>query len=217
MAKTKDIKLPKYLKLVKGIMWMDIEGDSASGIRLYRTTERFVGRGNNLENKEKLSVSKDAHSNLSSRDGEYGWVDTGEDKSYFCTTDVPPEKLQRILTAYQSGILAAHNPRKPEPEEVTDRKQKREFEINRDGDVVFVGKNEEMYKKLNTLSFAKLQKFIEDCNEGSYQNLMDMYEYETKGYNKLSRPRLEVIDLLRKKLRGFGPRMTPIRVNEDED
>ena len=74
-----------------------------------------------------------------------------------------------------------------------------------------------MYKKLQNLEFDKLRSFVNGCpkTESAKNNLMDLFHYEQLGYNALSRPRLEVIDLIRNKLREFGPSMSAIRVNED--
>lgn len=218
MARTKDIKLPKYLRLAKGMMWMDIDGPNSSGVRLHRAATKFVGRGFIKDNENDIpEVPEDHAKNQNSMQGQYGWVDA-EDNSYFCTTDIPKEKMGRILTAYQNGILVAFNPTKEETKVVGESaKQDRNFRIDKDGDIVFVGSNQAMYKKLSNSTFESIFKFIQSCDERSYANLMDLYEYELKGYNPLSRPRFEVLQAVRKKLNSFGPSMTAIRVNEDED
>ena len=45
VTKSKEFKLPRYLRLDKGAMWLDTDGDSASGVRLYAGNTRLVGRG----------------------------------------------------------------------------------------------------------------------------------------------------------------------------
>jgi hypothetical protein len=67
------------------------------------------------------------------------------------------------------------------------------------------------------MSFTELRDFVQSCpkNDTSKNNLIDLFHYEQKGYNRLARPRLEVIDLLRAKLKEFGPSMSAIRINEE--
>jgi hypothetical protein len=45
-------KLPRYLMLAKGAMWLDINGENASGVKLYAGTTKFVGRGKVNEDKK---------------------------------------------------------------------------------------------------------------------------------------------------------------------
>ena len=209
MGKQQQIKVPKYLKLNKGTMWMDIDGPDSSGVKLYNTTVKFVGRG--VEDDSKIPLDK--HKNENSGQDGYGFVDLEEDKSYFCTTDIPKEKMKGILNAMKSKILVPYNPKKKqEPKEP--KKFKKNFKINKDGDVVFSGENKTIYNKLMSLKFDKLKEFIEDCDSSYIDSLMDMYDYELKGYNPLNRPRQEVIEVLRKKLNSFGPSMSPLRVND---
>lgn len=234
MAKAKATNIPKYLKLAKGTMWFDTDGKNASGVRLIAANEVLVGRGYNTDNEwehykkqgylVERPIPRDQYSNLNSEDGKYGSIKLEEDKSYFCTTDIPNEKLINILTAYQNGILVKFDPNKrvkakEEDDEMTaDQKtfpvQQKDFGYKHDGDMIFQGKNKEIFNKLQTLTFEKLNKFISDSR--SRVNLQDMLDYELKGYNPLSRPREEVIKLIRNQLNKFGGGITPIRVDEDE-
>jgi len=226
MAKTKEIKLPKYLKLAKGTMWMDIEGDKSSGIRLYNVDKQFLGRGyiTNQEHENYLKegivankpVPKDLNDNKDSTDGSYGYAKLKDDKSWFCVNDVPPERRSNIINAYNAGVLESYNPNKKIKEVVT-TKQNRTFKVNRDGDLVFDGGNQEMYKKLNKLSVAKLIEFINSCTEKSKTNLMDLLQYESKSLNPLSRPRGKVLKALRNKLDSLSPGISPVSVNDFDD
>jgi hypothetical protein len=206
--KVKEFKLPKYLKLNQGLMWID----DISGIKLYRAGEQFIGRGC----KENSKVPLDKNSNQSFTHMDYGYIelDSQEDKSYFCTDEVQPEKLTRILTAFQNNILVEYDPSKPSTTE-KGRKIDKNFIVNKDGDYVFNGKNDDIYRKLNALDFEKLKEFIKSCGEKQRIDLVDMYHYEVRGYNPLNRSRFEVLNLIREKLNSFGPHMTPIRMNED--
>ncbi len=232
MGKTKAIKLPKYLKLAKGMMWLDIDGKNASGVKLFVFDEQFVGRGHNTDREwdkyekdgylTQKPVAEDRNSNLNSEQGQFGFVEIQEDRSYFCTTDVPNEKLGHILTAYQNGILVKYDPKKTKKEEaereepVIFPRQNKDFSYRHDGDIVFQGQNKEIFNKLQTLNFTKLCKFIDDCTPRSRVHLQDMLSYEQKGYNPLSRPRDEVLKYIRTKLNTFGGGISPIRVGEDE-
>jgi len=232
MGKAKTIKLPKYLKLAKGLMWFDIDGENASGVQLIATDEQFVGRGYNTDsewNKYKQDgymsvkpVVNDLNDNKNSEDGQYGYVKLQKDRSYFCTTNIPNTKLGHILTAYQNGILVKYDPKKAtkiRSEDEKDREifptQQKDFAYRHDGDIVFEGNNKEIFSKLQTLSYEKLCKFIDDCTPRSREHLQDMLEYEQKGYNPLSRPRDEVLRYIRKKLNSFGSGISSIRVDED--
>jgi len=244
MAKTKTFKLPKYLRLVKGIMWMDIDGSDASGVRLYRNTEMMVGRGNDISRFEEVplkdkkygddrypelklakrdgnsEVVLDEYKNNNSSEGGYGSITVEKDstsvKSWFCTDDIPKENLTKILTAFNNGILIKHDPKK-ELEVPEEKPKARDFQINKDGDVVFTGKNKAMYSLLMQKNFAQVKEFITDAGGSSRQNLMDMYQYELKGFNKLNRPRAEVLDLIRNKLGKFGGGISAITTNDIDD
>lgn len=213
MAKLKEIKIPKYLRLEKGTMWFD----DISGVRLYRNEDMFVGRGI----KEGSKVPVDSNNNSTSEQDTYGYVsrDSKEIKntSYFCTNDIDATKMERILTAMTHGILVPYNPKDPLPTIVKDVEQEKDFSYDSDGDVVFVGKNVPMFERLQKLNYVELKDFITSCDKSASDNLMDMYEYEIKGHNNLNRPRAEVIKLLRTQLSSFGPRMSALRVDELDD
>jgi len=214
MGKQKEIKIPKYLRLNKGVMWMDNDGDDSSGVVLYKTSEVFVGRGC----KDNSRIPIDMNGNKDATDGSYGSIEfkTEVDKSYFCTDDIPKEKLSRILTAMQADILVPFSPDDPIEEDLHGP-MKKNFKVKRDGDVVFDGQNATAYKKLMNANFTELVDYVEKCDGAQVNHLIDMYHYENRGYNPLNRPRLEVLDLIRKRLSKFGPRMSPLRVNDIED
>lgn len=204
-------KLPKYLKLAKGSMWFDIEGENASGVRLYTSSTVFVGRGLK-EGEENIPRDKYGNQNLD----DFGYIEK-ELPWYVDTTTVPPEKLSRIIVAYNAGILDKADPEK-KPVAMKNTEQRKDFDYNKLGDRIFVGKNKEMYKKLQTLNFEDLRSFIYTCprTELGKNNLIDLYDYETLGYNKMMRPRQEVLDLIKAKLKEFGPSMSGIRINEED-
>jgi hypothetical protein len=228
MAKAKEIKLPKYLKLNKGAMWFDTDKDDpkSSGIRLINTDVKFVGRGclSNTDMEQyrktgitpKKPIAKDIHKNEETTHNSYGYVIEDKDQSYFCTDEVPKDKLGNILTAYNNNILVRHNPRvKKKPAETREiNRGPKNFEYQ-DGDVVFIGTNKEVYNKLNNLTFKDLAEYIKSCD--SRQNIQDMMNYEIKGYNRLSRARFEVLDLLKKKLKKLGGGISAITVNDIDD
>lgn len=215
-------KLPQYLRLAKGAMWLDVNGENASGVRLYAAANKFVGRGKINEDRElkpdgnQPTVPRDKFDNNSFT--EYGFVDVkdGELPWYIDTTTIPLEKQSRLILAYKHKILVEADPKKP-PKQTDSQKQAKDFQTNKHGDLVFAGKNKEIFRKLQNLNFNDLRAFINSCPKSTAgkNNLLDMYHYEVKGYNKLSRPRLEVLDLIRTKLREFGPSMSAIRINED--
>ena len=70
IEKKETFKLPKYLKLAKGSMWFDIDGENASGVRLYAGNTVFVGRG--LSTAES-SIPKDKYNNQNIM--EFGYVE----------------------------------------------------------------------------------------------------------------------------------------------
>lgn len=222
-----EFKLPRYLKLNKGAMFLDDdpEDKNASGVRIFATNKVLTGRevhqtGRfNKDNSPILKfgdVTKDKFKNNSTLD--FGYVES-ELPWYVDTKTIPTEKLSRIIKAYQSEILVEADISEPlVPVTDTDVPDpNKNFSTNTKGDRVFVGKNAEMYKKLQNLSFKDLKVFVSTTPITSYakENLIDLYHYEQLGYNPLSRPRLEVLDLVKSKLNEFGPGMSAIRVNED--
>lgn len=201
--------LPKYLKLAKGCMWFDTEGENASGIRLFTNPKVFVGRSP----KEGSDIPKDKfnNDNLNS----YGWVDQ-DVPWYVDVSKIPQNKLSRVILAYSSGILVEADPNEPQKKE--EIKVKDDFAIDKLGDRIFVGKNKDIYKRLQNMTFDKIKEFINTApiTSAGRTNIQDMLDYEKKGYNPLSRPRFEVLELLRKKLNEFGPGISPIRINEGD-
>lgn len=207
--KKSGFSLPRYLRLEKGTMWFDIEGEHSSGIRLYTNNKVFVGR----DPKHGSEIPKDKYGNENLSD--YGWKEQ-ELPWYVDTTTLPTEKLSRLITAYKMGILVETDPTTT-PFTNIKVEIKGDFEIDKNGDRIFIGKNNEVYKRLQNMTFDKLRDFINSCpiTQTGRNNLMDLYDYEQKGYNPLSRPRFEVLELVRKKLNEYGPGISPIRVNED--
>ncbi len=221
-AKEKAFKLPRYLRLNRGSMWFDTDGENASGIKLYAVDTVFVGRGHRAlldENKQPQSmpeVPKDKFGNQNFID--YGFVDAKNLPWYVDTKDIPTEKLSRVILAYKHAILVEADPNNP-PKKPNSEEQTKDFSYNNKGERVFVGKNKEMFKRLHNLKFDELRQFVLSFpkNETSKNNLIDLYHYEQKGYNRLARPRLEVLDMIRAKLKEYGPTMSAIRINEDPD
>lgn len=223
-----EYNLPKYLLLNKGAMWFDTEGTNSSGVKLYSTNKILVGRDTKLIDNSKYRPNFDEPSksklvkntdipkdNFSNNDLlNYGWVEQNL-PWYFDTTQIPKNKLSRILLAYKHGILAEANPDKP-PVVEKELGKPTDFTLNKDGDRIFSGRNKEMYSKLQNLSYSKLKEFINTTpiNAAGRSNLLDLLEYEQKGYNPLSRARLEVLDDIKKKLKEFGPGMSAIRIND---
>ena len=70
------------------------------------------------------------------------------------------------------------------------------------------------YDRIQNVDVSKLTKFVRSCTKASANMLRDMYDYELKGYNNLSRARIEVLDLIRGKLNELGGGMSPITVND---
>ncbi len=225
MATSKEIKLPKYLKLAKGTMWLDIEGEDSSGIRLFNVEDQFVGRGY-ITNEEHAAYAKsgvptdkpvpeDIHKNAVSTQNEYGYIKMKKDNSYFCIDGVPKEKQAHILTAYNNKILVAYNPKSKKNKELPKKEEThKNFAINKDGDIVFKGKNKEIYSRLQNLTFKDLKSFILGSGPKSRSNLMDMYDYEINGHNSIGRARHEVLELIRDRLNSFSPGISPIAVND---
>lgn len=207
-SNSKAIKLPKYLRLAKGSMWFDIEGNNASGVRLFVPGKVFVGRGRLEDEKE---PPKDMHNNENYR--EYGVVE--KDLTWYIdTTKIPKEKQSRILKAYKHKILVKADPKNPPKLKPID--YDKNLRYNKDGDMVFSGRNKEMYRKLMNSDFKNLRDFVTNCpiNANSRSNLLDLLDYEQRGYNKFSRPRGEVMDMIRDKLNEFSPGISSIRVND---
>lgn len=222
--KTDEMKLPKYLKLAKGTMWMDTIGENCSNVHLYNTTTQFVGRGyisddawetfNNdgfIEGKE---LAKDLNNNESTQHGQYGYVEQSEDKSFFETTDIPKSKLGNIITAFKSGVLVEYDPEAVQ-KAAEERKIQKNFSYKADGDLVFTGKNKHMFDKLNNSKHDELIAFIKNSPMNAKTNLMDLYDYEMQGFNRLNRPRASVLEAIRGKLNEFGPGMSAISVEKD--
>ena len=208
LKKKEEFKLPKYLKLEKGSMWFDIDGEYSSGVKLYSTNKVLVGRSPN-----QIDIEKDDFDNKN-------LVDFGKKTMdlpwYFDTTKIPTEKLSRILLAYKHGLLTEADPNNPpKPLEIKDTN---DFKFKENGDRIFTGKNKEMYLKLQNNNFKTLRDFINSTpkTESGKQNLMDLFDYEKKGFNPLNRPRFEVLELIRVKLREFGPGISGIRINEED-
>lgn len=210
---TKDEKrltLPRYMRLAKGGMWRDVEGEYASGATVYSLDRIMVGRS---EKNTEIPNDKFKNQNLT----EYGYIDK-DLPWYIDLKDIPKENLGRIIIAYKSGILAKADPDN-KPSFDKQQKTSSEWKLKQDGALVFDGKNIQMFKKLQNLNFSKLKEFILECpkSEAGRDNLLDLLDYEKRGFNPLSRPRLEVLQLLRDRLREFGPGMTAIRTNEDSE
>jgi len=210
-SKGSSFKLPRYLKLAKGSMWFDTEGDNASGVRLFATTDVFVGRGKD-ESDEAIPNDKFNNNNFV----EYGYIKNEELPWYIDTTKIDSDKLSRIIIAYKHKILVEADPKNPSVQQ-KDETNKKDFAPNKQGEMVFVGKNKEMFKRLQRSNFVQLREWVNSSpkTETVKNNLIDMFHYEQNGYNSLSRPRLEVLDLIRAKLKEFGPSMSAIRINED--
>jgi len=206
---TKAFKLPKYLKLGKGSMWFDVDGENASGVKIYAKQEAFIGRGKELG----ADVVKDKFENENLL--EYGYIDK-ELPWYFDTTTIPGENLDRIINAFKHGILIKADPKEPPTDDLGTAPVK-DFKHSKEGDLVFIGKNKEMYKKLQTLSTKDLVSFINTCpqTEQGKMNLQDLYEYEQKAYNRVSRARGNILDLIRQRLNVYGPSLGAIRINDE--
>lgn len=222
---TKEFKLPKYLRLDKGSMWFDDQGENCSGVRLFASTKVLTGRkfemtetidmtGETVNVPVATPLEKDDNNNtdyvsFGKKEADLKW--------YVDTTKIPKENLSRVLLAYKFGILVEADPKNPPGKKDTSA-AKSEFGYKDNGDRVFNGKNKEMYTKLQNLNFINLRKFVNDAplTKAARRNLIDLLDYEQKGYNPLSRPRQEVLDLIRKKLNEYGPGMTGIRVNEED-
>jgi hypothetical protein len=207
MGEEKKFKLPKYLKLAKGSMWFDSEGENCSGVKLFVPGASFVGRG---------KVGAPAEDKFKNQNYvNFGFVEK-ELPWYFETSTIPPNKLSRIIVAYNSGILVKADPEKDKVHPV-EHEPVKDFKSNKDGDLVFIGKNKAMYKLLQNSKDTALKEFIRNApaTETSRNDLLDLYDYEQKGYNNLARCRGEILDMIRAKLNQFGPGLSPIRMNDE--
>lgn len=222
-TKEKSFGLPRYLRLAKGSMWFDVEGDNPSGVKLYAMQQELVSRkfemlvtlnkaGEEVRIPKPTDVPMDDNENSDLIN--YG-KKTNELPWYVDTSKIPQKNLSRVLLAYKYGILVEADP--DNPPVPTGDKVTRQFGVNKKGERVFVGKNNEMYKKLQNLNFKNLQDFVRNAplTSTARENLQDLYEYEIAGHNPLSRPRQEVLDLIKGKLSEYGPGMSAIRINED--
>lgn len=198
--------IPKYLRLAKGAMWLD----DISGISLYAINHEFVGRGT-IENHKDRAVDK--YNNQNQMD--YGFKDS-DLPWYIDTTSISSDKLSRIIHAHKLGILIECDPSVPLINK-SEENQKKNLKY-KNGDIVFSGKNSMIYQKLQNLTFDKIKDFIinSPLTSEARSNLMDMLDYEQRGFNPISRPRLEVLDLLKKKLNDYGPGMSAIRTNDED-
>jgi len=224
MAKQNENKLPKYLQLVEGSMWLDVFGPNCSNIRLSRASTQFIGRGcftdeqwteyKNTGFIEGKEIPKDAYGNQSAQGGQYGFIDIEKDESYFCTDDVPEDKRENIIKAFRAGDLVAYDPDAVK-KEIEIQKIKKNFKYNPDGDLVFSGTNKHMFEKLNNASHDDLIIFIKNSPMNARQNLLDLYDYELQGLNRVTRPRHTVLDAIRNRLNSFGPGMSGITVESN--
>jgi hypothetical protein len=201
-------KLPRYLMLAKGSMWFDTEGENCSGTRLFSISKVLIGRA---PGDKDTPIDEYNNDNIV----DYGKVDSKLDW-YVDTSKIPTEKLSRLILAYNNNILIEADPNKPP--KFKELSIKKNFKIDKKGDIVFVGKNEEIYKKLQNLDFNNLRNFINTTPKTSLgkQNLTDLLNYEQKGYNPVGRSRFEVLELIKSKVREFGNFMTPMSKNSLE-
>jgi len=224
MAKQNENKLPKYLQLVDACMWMDIYGPNCSNVRLSRAATQFIGRGHFTDEEwseyknqgfiEPKDIPKDAFGNQSAQGGQYGFVEVEKDESFFCTDDIPEDKRGNIIKAYQMGNLVAYDPDKVQ-KEIQETKIKKNFGYNPDGDLVFTGTNKHMFDKLNNASHEDLIAFIKHSPMNARQNLLDLYDYELQGLNRVTRPRHTILEAIRARLNEFGPGMSGITVERN--
>ncbi len=219
MAKTKELKLPKYLKLAKGSMWFDTEGPNASGIELYNSKVSFKGREPIYDHEFIQMEAEEDYFPYKPVPKESVQPMDDDKKWYFDTTKVPKDKQANIITAMNFGILVACDPRKEEkaakeyvkPEDKTPSRGDGDFAYDH-GSIVYVGKNNHMYKKLNRTDEAEIIEFINKCpvtTQARY-NLQDLLEMENKRYNRTNRSRHNVLKALREKLNTFPKGMNPV-------
>lgn len=227
--------LPKYLKLAKGAMW----SDDISGVKIYDRPKRDILIGRRTEmvpvvdtmtgkqkvneyglkeyNPIKTDIPKDKNKNEDTI--SFGSVEIDNLSWYIDTDKIPNEKLGRIILAYRHGILTEADPKNPPKDQEVSKdlfKANTDFGFSEKGDRIFVGKNNEMYLKLMNNKPSDLVSFINTSpnNEYGKRNLLDLLEYEKKGYNQLNRPRGEILDIIRAKLNEFGNFISPIRKND---
>jgi uncharacterized protein YeeX (DUF496 family) len=175
---------------------------------LFATKNVFIGKA---PGDKEVPKDKFGNKNLNN----YGLIE--QDLPWYVDTEsIPSNKLSRLIFAYNHGILTEANPENPVTPIELDIED-HDFKVKDNGDRIFVGKNYEMYQKLQNNNFDVLRKFINSTpkNESGKQNLIDLFDYERKGYNPLSRPRFEVLELIKTKLKEFGPGISGIRINED--
>ena len=224
--KVSEFKLPKYLRLAKGTMFFDEQGEDASGVRLYALTEVFISRDLEMVEGRKgngemglvakaTKIPEDKYKNKNLTD--FGKIDNKSLPWYIDTTKIESNKLSRIITAFKYGILVEADPNNP-PEITKKPEVTRQFEVDDKGARIFTGKNKDMFVKLQNLNFSKLKEFVigSPKTNAARDNLMDLYAYELHGHNPLNRPRKEVVDLIKSKLKEYGPGISSIRVNEDD-
>ena len=229
-AKKKETRLtlPRFLRLAKGGMWRDTEGEYASGAVVYSLDRIMVGREPKFQKDKRGEYVKD-------NEGKIIQIDTGEEPPtdqynneniqnygfieekmpwYLDLKTIPTEKLGRIIIAVKSGVLVRADPKNPPVSK--EPTQKSEWKMKKDGELIFDGANKEMYKKLQNLNFQRLKQFVVECpkTEAGRDNLLDLLDYEKRGFNALSRPRLEVLDMIRAKLQEYGNGMSGLRRND---
>lgn len=225
--------LPKYLRLVKGAMW----SDDISGVTIYDRPKKdvFIGRETILEEvyddmgrpqlneygvtktqPKNTPIEKDKFDNKD--DVKFGFIERSDLPWFIDTTKIPKEKQARLILAYRHGILSKADPKNPpDTKEIKkDVRDNNDFSYSKNGDRIFVGKNNTMYTKLQNNDLKTLISFIRGCpnTDNGRRNLLDLLEYEQKGYNRFSRPRGEVLDVIREKLNEFGSFISPIRKND---
>ena len=73
-----------------------------------------------------------------------------------------------------------------------------------------------MFDKLNNAGHDDLITFIKHAPINSRQNLLDLYEYELDGFNRINRPRATILDAIRARLNEFGPGMSAITIERNK-
>ena len=118
-ASENEFKLPRYLKLAKGAMWLDIEGENASGVKLYNGGPKLVGRGKMNEVIEggkivplsdQPEVPNDKYHN--NNFANYGYVEEEPQNWYVYSSTISYEKQSRLILAYKHKILVEADPKK---------------------------------------------------------------------------------------------------------
>ena len=90
----KKFRLPKYLRLARGSMWFDTEGEDASGIKLYSFSKVSVGRGTDGELKRH---TKEVDKHHYEEKEDLTW--------YFDTSKVDKEKQSKIILAFGTNLM----------------------------------------------------------------------------------------------------------------